>query len=612
MAHVLHRTTKQWLKSVNTPDYPSGTWSITPSGWAALEASAVPTMYWKITGTHPNETVSEMSSGEKDTVDNETARLAASKETRNTEVEGKTQDIIDAGFTYDSKVFGLSTQQQADLKSWKAKILDGTDTYPTDWVLLDFTIYAIASRTAFEDLYQTCIDAVNAAWEGELTLKEQIYEAATKTALDAVTDGRSVIAYSGAVTLSPFSAADGEAVINPLTNWDMKIAGTSLLKGSGTVVTITGDLAAEALNTRHLGTAAARFLDAHFASWRGDASGGGDMSIYGRTGRQYLGATNATLSWNASRYDQNWLIAAVDRAGIFQLDAGYANASGFKEGFIALNTHYRRYTVTGITASGTQSQGQVPLTGDINRISVCAVANNVVTLPLAEKGMEIVVENDGAETLQIYPETGDKIDEGAADASVTLAAGSSVKYYAYDSTNWSSVGVGGVGDFLADGSVSMTGALVLKDGTTTTDGGIAFDRTAEDLSVGDGSASRVVHMGDWKTWTPTFTGFSADPTDVVAEYTIIGKLCIARVAMTNGTSNANTFTMTLPAAAHAAGMQHAVICEIWDNSSRRTVSGCCSTQLGSTTLDVWKTANHATWTNSGGKGVEFTICYEIA
>lgn len=440
MAHVLHRTTKQWLKSVNTPDYPSGTWSITPSGWAALESSDVPTMYWKITGTHPTESVSEMSAGEKDTVDNEAARLAASKETRNANVEAKTQDIIDVGFVYDSETFGLSTQQQADLKSWNAKILDGSDTYPVDWVLLDFTIYAIADRSVFEDLHQTCVDAINAAWEGELTFKEQIYEAATKAALDAVTDGRSVTAYSGAVTLGPFSASDGEAVINPATTWELKIGGVTLLKGSGTTVTITGDLIANALNTRHLGTAAARFLDAHFASWRGDASGGGDMSIYGRTGRQYLGATNATLSWNASRYDQNWLIAAVDRAGIFQLDAGYANAAGFKEGFIALNTHYRRYTVTGITASTTQTQaGGTKLIGDINRVTTVVNANDAAVMPKAEKGMEIVVENDGANTLQLFPEVGDDIDSTGVDASVTLAAGASVRYYAYDATNWSSI-----------------------------------------------------------------------------------------------------------------------------------------------------------------------------
>lgn len=62
MANVLHRTTKVYLVSVNTPDYPEATWIINPdvtavAGW--------PTRYWVITG----DAVSLMSQAQRDAVD---------------------------------------------------------------------------------------------------------------------------------------------------------------------------------------------------------------------------------------------------------------------------------------------------------------------------------------------------------------------------------------------------------------------------------------------------------------------------------------------------------------------------------------------------------------
>jgi hypothetical protein len=75
MADVVNRTTKQYLKSVNTPDYPSVDWIINPD----LSALAgVPTKYWTITG----DVITEMTQGEKDAVDaaETAARLAAYKQ----------------------------------------------------------------------------------------------------------------------------------------------------------------------------------------------------------------------------------------------------------------------------------------------------------------------------------------------------------------------------------------------------------------------------------------------------------------------------------------------------------------------------------------------------
>ena len=68
MSNVLNRTTKQFLRSVNTPDYPVVDWIISPD-MSAVEGQ--PSKYLVITG----DTVSLMSQSERDAVD-EVARLA--------------------------------------------------------------------------------------------------------------------------------------------------------------------------------------------------------------------------------------------------------------------------------------------------------------------------------------------------------------------------------------------------------------------------------------------------------------------------------------------------------------------------------------------------------
>ncbi len=62
MADVVNRTTVEYLRSVNTPDYPTADWLINPdlSALAAVEQK-----YWKVVG----ETVVEMTQPEKDAVD---------------------------------------------------------------------------------------------------------------------------------------------------------------------------------------------------------------------------------------------------------------------------------------------------------------------------------------------------------------------------------------------------------------------------------------------------------------------------------------------------------------------------------------------------------------
>lgn len=98
-----------------------------------------------------------------------------------------------------------------------------------------------------------------------------------------------------------------------------------------------------------------------------------------------------------------------------------------------------RHNVTaGITASTTQTQGNGALTAEVNEVATVANANDTVTLPSAVAGYRVVIINNGANTLRIFPASGDDLGAGV-DTSTTLAAGSNVVYQAYNATNWESI-----------------------------------------------------------------------------------------------------------------------------------------------------------------------------
>lgn len=94
MSDVVNRTTGQYLKSVNTPDYPEADWIINPD----LSALAgVPGRYWKISG----DRVLEMTRAERDAVDSaaRTARDVAADMIEHTD----NADAVAAGLSVGEK-----------------------------------------------------------------------------------------------------------------------------------------------------------------------------------------------------------------------------------------------------------------------------------------------------------------------------------------------------------------------------------------------------------------------------------------------------------------------------------------------------------------------------
>jgi hypothetical protein len=92
---------------------------------------------------------------------------------------------------------------------------------------------------------------------------------------------------------------------------------------------------------------------------------------------------------------------------------------------------------TGVTASTTQAQGQGLLTSSWNEIATVANTNDVVTMPVITTtvGKHVLIINNGANTLQVFPNTGQDLGAGV-NVSITIATGLQRQYQSIASLVW--------------------------------------------------------------------------------------------------------------------------------------------------------------------------------
>lgn len=163
MANVLHRITKQYLISVNTPEYDSATWIINP------DLSAVANLavnYWKITG----DIVDVMSEAERADADRVQPfaglDLVASIALKNDMVNKHRERIMENGWTYEGVRYDSNEQARQNMTGTMTLISTGY-ALPSNfvWRALDntnhpfdnatFTSFYRASCLWMETLYHT-------------------------------------------------------------------------------------------------------------------------------------------------------------------------------------------------------------------------------------------------------------------------------------------------------------------------------------------------------------------------------------------------------------------------------------------------------------------------
>jgi hypothetical protein len=114
--------------------------------------------------------------------------------------------------------------------------------------------------------------------------------------------------------------------------------------------------------------------------------------------------------------------------GLYSVNPTFTTLSPISIGFAVQN---------GLTAhaGGGQTLG-TPLHAGINQFSTVVTTADSATLPAVVLGQYVVVTNNGASTLDIYPSSGDTINSGSANAAITLAAGATITLYGNSTTNW--------------------------------------------------------------------------------------------------------------------------------------------------------------------------------
>ena len=89
-----------------------------------------------------------------------------------------------------------------------------------------------------------------------------------------------------------------------------------------------------------------------------------------------------------------------------------------------------------VTADVGSIQGGSPITRSLVEVATCVNSGDAVTLPTAVAGRFVIVTNHGAQAADLFPASGDAINEAAADTAKSVAANATVMCYAYDATNW--------------------------------------------------------------------------------------------------------------------------------------------------------------------------------
>lgn len=116
------------------------------------------------------------------------------------------------------------------------------------------------------------------------------------------------------------------------------------------------------------------------------------------------------------------------------------------------------------------------------------------------------------------------------------------------------------------------------------------------------------------TWSPTITGFSANPTNTVYYYMRNGRFitCFIRQA-TVGTSNATGFTITAPfTALTLTNMVWTAPLISATNNSAVINTGIATIASGSATINLYIDNAGTAWTAAGTKGANMTLTYESA
>lgn len=141
-----------------------------------------------------------------------------------------------------------------------------------------------------------------------------------------------------------------------------------------------------------------------------DGTAGTTFSVSASTGTMSANSYNGTAIWKS--------IALAGSSSADQTISGNLTIGGFLA--VSCNDN--------ITAAGTVQANATLLTNNIN-IATTVPVNAGVKLPIAVAGYRIIIRNNTANTLRVYPNTGANINGGLINTAVTLGNSAAVEYF---------------------------------------------------------------------------------------------------------------------------------------------------------------------------------------
>lgn len=153
----------------------------------------------------------------------------------------------------------------------------------------------------------------------------------------------------------------------------------------------------------------------------------------------------------------------------------------------------------------------------------------------------------------------------------------------------------------------VVGSTTFLSGTTTT---INLISTSDYIVSGTVTSPQISYLSSplgfpqGFTFAKSYTGFSADPSQTIKWSTIGNRLFLSIATASNGTSNATTFTMSLPVTVAQNTIQYA---NVTDNGVEK--NGLAYAAAATTTLTYYAGAFGTAFVNSGTKGGSTALSY---
>lgn len=86
-------------------------------------------------------------------------------------------------------------------------------------------------------------------------------------------------------------------------------------------------------------------------------------------------------------------------------------------------------------AGGGQQNGW-PITARWSRFTTVTTAGDSATLPPSQAGMSVVIRNDGANAMNVFPASGEYINAGTVNAAYSLIAAKEIVLRCYTAGTW--------------------------------------------------------------------------------------------------------------------------------------------------------------------------------